>query len=112
MTTLSTPAHTPGPWYVGAMNDALFVIDKPPRPSNDDVHPDRDVTVIASVRHVEGGLGVAAANARLMAAAPELLSAAKKAFDALTYDGAYDQSYPESPYHFLWAAIKKAETGE
>lgn len=36
-------------WYVGAQNDALFIINRPPRPSNDDVVPDRDVRVIAKV---------------------------------------------------------------
>lgn len=28
-------------WYVGAQNDGCFIIDRPPRPSNDDVVPDR-----------------------------------------------------------------------
>lgn len=28
-------------WYVGAMNDVLFIINRPPRPSNDDVWFDR-----------------------------------------------------------------------
>lgn len=28
-------------WYIGAMNDARFIIDTPPRPSTDDVWHDR-----------------------------------------------------------------------
>lgn len=27
-------------WYLGSMNDGLFIIDEPPRPSTDDVWPD------------------------------------------------------------------------
>jgi hypothetical protein len=30
-----------GTWYIGAMNDALFIINRPPRPSTDDIWPDR-----------------------------------------------------------------------
>lgn len=37
-------------WYVGAMNDALFVIDAPPRPSTDSINPDQpNVNVIAAL---------------------------------------------------------------
>lgn len=28
-------------WYLGSMNDGLFIIDKPPRPSTDDIVYDR-----------------------------------------------------------------------
>ena len=28
-------------WYLGSMNDGLFIIDAPPRPSTDDVFHDR-----------------------------------------------------------------------
>lgn len=28
-------------WYLGSKNDGLFIIDEPPRPSNDDVWHDR-----------------------------------------------------------------------
>lgn len=41
--------HTKGPWYVGAQNDALYIITRPPRPSNDDIVDIPDVEVIASV---------------------------------------------------------------
>lgn len=38
-------------WYLGAMNDGLFIINTPPRPSNDDVWHDRPdgPTLILSV---------------------------------------------------------------
>jgi hypothetical protein len=32
---------TETPWYVGVMNDCAFIINKPPRPSNDEVWHDR-----------------------------------------------------------------------
>lgn len=35
-------------WYVGAMNDGLFVIDAPPRPSTDDI-TEQSVNVIAAL---------------------------------------------------------------
>lgn len=35
-----------GRWYLGAMNDALFIIDGPPRPSNDDVVHERGANAI------------------------------------------------------------------
>jgi hypothetical protein len=30
---------TAGRWYLGAMNDGLFIIDRPPSPSGTDVPP-------------------------------------------------------------------------
>jgi hypothetical protein len=52
------------------MNDRLFIIDQPPRPSNDDVNPDQDVNVIATIADL-GPKGDRQAS--LIAAAPELL---------------------------------------
>jgi hypothetical protein len=46
-------AATPGPWFVGAMNDGLFVIDQPPRPSNDDTLPTRKVKCLAKFEYAE-----------------------------------------------------------
>jgi hypothetical protein len=31
-TAVAEGKHTPTPWYVGPMNDALYIIDQPPRP--------------------------------------------------------------------------------
>jgi hypothetical protein len=49
MTTPET--HTPTIWYLGSMNDGLFIINQPPRPSNDDVFPDRDGPTVALPVH-------------------------------------------------------------
>lgn len=39
--------HTKLPWFVGTQNDKLFIINKPPRPSHDDMADIADVSVIA-----------------------------------------------------------------
>jgi hypothetical protein len=49
MTAPETP--TPTIWYLGSMNDGLFIINQPPRPSNDDVFPDRDGPTVALPVH-------------------------------------------------------------
>lgn len=36
-------------WYLGAQNDGLFIINRPPRPSNDDVDPDSGPTLAIPV---------------------------------------------------------------
>lgn len=63
------PADMPRrkPWYVGTQNDGLYIIDRPPSPSND--HPDheRDCRVVAKVYQQPGEDEVAA----LLAAAPD-----------------------------------------
>ena len=63
-------SFTPGPWFVGAMNDSLFVINKKPHASTDGpLTPGLDVKVIASC----GPSREDQANANIIAAAPELL---------------------------------------
>jgi hypothetical protein len=64
--------HTPVPWYVGSMNDKLFVLSRPPSPSGTDLPPDTphpDQFVIAN----PAGRNFAEerANAILIASAPE-----------------------------------------
>lgn len=60
-------------WYVGSMNDALFVLTKPPSPSGSDVavdtpHPDQEV-----VCKVESGyFAKDKERAEFIASAPEL----------------------------------------
>jgi len=73
---MSEQKHTPTPWYVGAQNDAVFIIDRPPRPSTDDVVPGGDVVVIAKLsadRLADARRIVAAVNAHagLLAACEE-----------------------------------------
>jgi hypothetical protein len=103
-----------GPWFVGAQNDGLYVIDRPPRPSNDDINPDADVEVIAKVyRPADGRHETEMARARLIAAAPDLLEASKE-LDGLDCCEGY--TFPESDWPRLWkalglarAAVAKAE---
>lgn len=73
MISATEAKHTPGPWYVGAQNDGLYVIDRQPSPAP------YDAPIPA-----EGGPNVIAtpnwrlpdheANARLIAQAPALLT--------------------------------------
>lgn len=63
-------SRTKGPWFVGVMNDCLFIIDQPPRPSNDDVNPDHDTHCITAIRRVPGDFEKESANANLIVAAP------------------------------------------
>ena len=62
---------TPGPWYVGVKNDCYFILNKPPRPSNDDIVDIADVEVVAKI----GASKIDGANACLIAAAPCILKA-------------------------------------
>ena len=53
-------------WYLGAMNDACFIIDTPPRPSTDDVwheRPDGPTIVLGPIGQELGRQIVAAHNA-------------------------------------------------
>lgn len=80
--------YTTGPWYVGAQNDGLFIVDKPPRPAPAD-HPADipGITIIGAVYdNVFDGAGASqgTANARLIAAAPDLVEALQ---DILDYSG-------------------------
>jgi hypothetical protein len=66
--------HTPGPWYVGAQNDMLYILDRKPAASNDyPNHERKGLTCIARV--YDPTLDASEANARLMAAAPEMFEA-------------------------------------
>jgi hypothetical protein len=99
---MAEPKFTPGPWYVGAMNDALFVIDQPPRPSTD--HPNHKAkTQSIAIVTVKRDLHAYEANANLMAAAPELYDACRAALSMVETD----QGPPN--WDLLRAALAKAE---
>lgn len=67
-------SHTPERWFVGAMNDGLFIINRPPRPAPVDhlTEGDPETEVIATV-HGKGALG----RANKIAAAPLMYEALK-----------------------------------
>lgn len=100
----AVPAHTPGPWKIEA-------------PYLSEVQTEQNETVAScwyrdaegvdiQVRGVVGcSLEESAANARLIAAAPDLLEAGKR---ALRGDG-YEYTLPDSVRSVLRAAIAEAE---
>jgi hypothetical protein len=69
--------HTPGPWQVNS-NDPLHVCDADGE--------SRGCSPIAFVQVGNDGRWTAKANARLIAAAPDLLEALKEAFQAFAHD--------------------------
>ena len=109
-TTLSK--FTPGPWHVGAMNDALFVINEPPRPAPlDYINPTLKTKMVAkpSEPHEEGWTrDEYEANARLIAAAPELYHALKACQLQLLQSG-IDNEYVSEALAEAQIALAKAD---
>ena len=88
-------SHTPGPWWVERrLGDALQV--------NGKHRGEGSSYCVASINHWEGDAD--RANARLIAAAPALLSAAKEALASVTLGGC-----SQSARSMLADAIDKAE---
>lgn len=91
----SETKHTP--LYVGAMNDGLFIIDQPPRPSNDDRYHER--TGVNIVAKMAGSDSDAMARAHLLAAAPDLFEALRECEDWFDQRADADTPYgADSPY--------------
>ena len=69
-------------WHLGAMNDGLFIIDAPPRPSTDDIVHDREdgPTMILNVTDLPEAKAQAVVNAHN--AAIHALAAKKEAVSA------------------------------
>ena len=84
-------SHTPGPWT--ALEKSVWRIDGDER---------TEIATAAMGRDAD-----AEANARLMAAAPDLLAACKRAFDML-----HDEDYEDPGTGFLRYAIEKAEDSD
>jgi len=109
--TMSTPtaAHTPGPWHVWQRNAADgWITDTPER---DDDRVPFGTNIIAKVQNV-GHWPTRDANARLIAAAPELLEALETIQEQLK--AAWGRAHYEEiriAMHIARAAIAKA-TGE
>ncbi len=106
---MSAAKHTPGPWYVSKRNP-LRVIESGPRALT--------LATVGTNGHgvtAEGAQAEAEANARLIAAAPELLDALRDAMQAVeVFHGpiAWEVFRDHSPEMKRWrAAIAKA-TGE
>lgn len=106
-----TTKHTPGPWYVGAQNDAIYIIaGRPPALNNDFPVHGADRELIAAMKG--DGYSMDSANASLIAAAPDLLAALQVVMPALEV---MRKQWPRSKHDdsldvvaFARAAIAKA----
>ena len=83
--------HTPGPWRIGDAGNTVFGLP--------DTVPDQAPVIIAGLGKARGAK---AANARLIAAAPDLLEAAKRFFEVT------DVQYAAN-FHDLRDDIAKAQ---
>lgn len=75
------PKHTPGPWRVGDAGHAVF------GPKDSGMHPNAPITVVQRI--------VNPANARLIAAAPELLEALNALKTKVLASGNASAFFPE-----------------
>ena len=92
------PAHTPGPWTI-LPNTPHFVRA---------MHPAEGMQPVAAVYHFDGELS---ANARLIAAAPELLEALEAVLPDLEHYVATHGPGPDKRLAIARAAIAKAKGG-
>lgn len=106
---VTTTKHTPGPWYQDRAHTLRIWADDPATPNEAWLIADAALT---------GSVDTDNANARLIAAAPELLEACKAAFAKLeAWDIDWDRLHNDSAYkpefsaetQALRAAIAKAE---
>lgn len=94
--------HTPGPWKVGAASSAVY-------------EPSNDARAIALMPTANWAIETREANARLIAAAPELLAALREAVPYMEAElaRAFPPHNPASPLSLALkgarAAIAKAE---
>ena len=94
--------HTPGPWSLAVSADRTPLVVAPGRSTGVAIIPFQRDEVCRQARIEETG-----ANARLIAAAPDLLDAARAALDDLISDGHAHYRVAET----LRAAIEKATGG-
>lgn len=85
-------AHTPGPWRIVGTNNGLFIAGAKPG-------------YLAEVR--DCGSGDVAANARLIAAAPDMLQALRRAALALAFASEQSEAMRDD-YEAVSAAIHRA----
>ncbi len=106
--------HTKGPWTVDETKAAgAYGVW-----TDYATHPGHDAagygSIICSMLPQDGRMSREErdANALLISAAPDLLAACKTALNCFTENEPESQQHEESPYHFLYAAIAKAEAKE
>ena len=99
---MPTASHTPGPWKMIEVGNSIGIVPakRPPGVSK------RDIEDIAAV-NLDGDQYDAHANARLIAAAPDLLAACESALKAMV-EGENDLCELTSTMAMLEAAIAKA----
>jgi hypothetical protein len=109
---MSAPKHTPGPWV--AIDDYEVSVDAESNIGNEIAawwvvgNPDVGNGEVAAILHFYGSEEAQAdANARLIAAAPELLAAAKELLN-----WPHDGPEPSRLWDALLAAIAKAESAQ
>jgi hypothetical protein len=103
----STAAHTPGPWAIGRITVGMCS-------DADVVQPNGDlVAIVAGGNWLPDTIPdeVVSANARLIAAAPDLLAALKHAQEAMAWHGGCDFEAADGKRaeDVIAAAIAKAE---
>ena len=89
---MSETGYTAGRWYVGAQNDALYIIDQKPSMNNDYPNHDAKTEPLAKVIMVNGALPTA--NANLMASATELYEALKNLLSRVALDADSKHWFP------------------
>jgi hypothetical protein len=99
--TTHTHTHTPGPWSASINSKPLYT-------SAEIYGPPNGFGMVASIHASVGSDGEKLANARLIAAAPELLDALKEALANLEYLGLRDNKLPGMMQR-INCAIAKAE---
>ncbi len=104
----SVAGHTPGPWVIRREIDGLTVLGGP-----------NNEAIWCIAGYLPGGTGEMEANARLIAAAPDLLDALQGAIGALEFSQDYhrdlgneDQAFAADRLDAARAAIAKATAGE
>jgi hypothetical protein len=96
MEQTAVQTHTPGPWKTITLDNEVYI------------NPDRGADEYALLARVSINHPASEGNARLIAAAPELLEALELAHKALSEESRYAQSTTANK---IRAAIRKA-TGE